>query len=269
MNIIKQSWEFMDEYDGERMLKKIERMGRTAYKSESRIAPKSFEKFIMTLVKSGHTSVLEHGVISIKIITSRAIANQIVRHRLASYTQESTRYCNYSNKKFGKQITVILPKWYYSLDLDKTIKELDSLKSLNISDPLVNQFSRWLWVMRQCEYTYFDLIKLGQKPGRARGVLPLDLKTELAMTANITEWRHILRARIKEDADPQIQEICLSILEGFEKTFPIIFNDVLMEKVVLDTMSKCKALVLVKKGNENGSNEIKEVDRTQLVETKE
>jgi len=247
MKIIKQSWSFLndfDDFDIDKILSRIEETGRTAYKTEEKITDESYEKFIRGLVKSGHFSVLEHGSLSIRIITNRAIANEIVRHRLVSYTQESTRYCNYSNEKFGNEITVILPSWFYSLEpIEETIKTIDDLPERRnpagrFLSNLEKQFERWIWAIRQTEYTYYDLLKLGQHPEQARGILPLDLKTELVMTANLTEWRHILKLRTAKDVHPQCRELFLSILQEFYNKLPIVFEDILIGKVVIQELEK-------------------------------
>lgn len=156
----------------------IEVCGRLCYKSEDRITHDTSEKFIAMLKKRGHVSVLEHAVATFHIVTDRGITHEIVRHRLASYSQESTRYCNYSKEKFGKEIAVVQPSWFH--------------------DPeRVTQRDTWVSAMQTAEHRYFDLISDGAPPEVARSVLPTCLKTEIAMTANLREWEHFLNLRLK------------------------------------------------------------------------
>ena len=226
MKVIKQSWTF-ESLPGN-VLEAIEKVGRTCYKTEEKIVPGTAEKFVKKIIESGHLSVIEHVNVSVRIITDRGVTHELVRHRLAAYSQESTRYCNYSQEKFGNEITVILPVWFYSLNVDETIEKLDTDSAAIIlpGNVIEEQFVRWLWAMRQCEYVYFDLLKLNQTPQEARAVLPNSLKTEIVVTANLREWRHILTLRISKAAHPQIRELMINILEGFKKDIPIIFDDI-------------------------------------------
>ena len=109
MKIIKPYIELEDKIDGQAILKKIERIGRTCYKSESNITDDSAERFIKNIIKNGHESVLEHVSITLRVICDRGVSHEIVRHRIASYSQESTRYCNYSKDNFNNELTFINP----------------------------------------------------------------------------------------------------------------------------------------------------------------
>ena len=109
MKIINPSVQLEDEIDGQRIMKKIERIGRVCYKSEGNITEDSAERFVKNLMNKNHESVLEHVNISVRVICDRGVSHEIVRHRIASYSQESTRYCNYSNDKFGNELTFIKP----------------------------------------------------------------------------------------------------------------------------------------------------------------
>jgi len=170
--------------------KQIERAGRTCYKSEDRITPDSAGRFVAMLRDSGHHAMLEHAAASFKIITDRGISHEIVRHRIASYAQESTRYCNYSKKKFGRECTFIQPP---DLSYGQTIA--------------------WRKACRNAEDTYFELLDAGCSPQIARAVLPNCLKTEIVMTANLREWRHFIKLRSSKAAHPQIQVIANLIKE--------------------------------------------------------
>ncbi|PIU99518.1 MAG: thymidylate synthase (FAD) [Candidatus Tagabacteria bacterium CG03_land_8_20_14_0_80_41_22] len=202
MKIIKPYFVIEDEIAGEKILKNLERYGRTAYKSEEKITSESAAKFIKAIIKSGHESVIEHEKITVRIICDRGITHEIVRHRLASYTQESTRYCDYS-KNSG--ITVIAPFFF----------ENDKKK-----------WAIWKAVMKVCEWGYNLLIKLGATPQEARGVLPNSLKAEIIITYNLREWRHFLKLRCSKKSHPQMREIAIPLLKEFQKRIPIIFDDI-------------------------------------------
>ena len=209
MKIIKAYFIIEDEIDGEAILKKIERAGRTAYKSEDRITPDSAREFVRKIIDMGHESVIEHEKITVRIICDRGVSHEIVRHRIASYTQESTRFCNYSKGKFGSEITVIEPCFW---DLSK---EADRKK-----------YEIWKRAMMEAEKAYMELIKLGAKPQEARSVLPNSLKTEIVMTANLREWRHFFKLRTSRRAHPQMREIAIPLLKEFKKRIPVVFDDI-------------------------------------------
>lgn len=201
MNIIKASVEFMEPVDGGAILRHLERCGRVCYKSEGKIADGNAAKFLRSLIQRGHESVLEHKSITVKFICDRGVSHEIVRHRIASYSQESTRYCNYG----GTGITVIAPSY-----LDR--------KSEAYED--------WEMAMRDAENAYMALLEAGHSPQEARAVLPNSLKTEVVMTANIREWRHFLRLRCSKAAHPQIREVALKLLEMMRQEMPVLFEDI-------------------------------------------
>lgn len=178
--------------------------GRTCYLSE----PKgSAEDFIRKRIKQGHESIIEHEKVTVRIICDRGISHELVRHRLSSFSQESTRYCNYSMDKFGSEITFIEPCFF-----EKGSKE----------------FLEWEWLCQKCEDTYFSLIDKGRTPQEARSVLPNSLKTELIMTCNLREWRHFFKLRalgLQGKPHPQMLEIAVPMLKDFQKLLPAIFSD--------------------------------------------
>lgn len=206
MKIIKQSWSFEDDIDGAAILAKLERAGRTCYKSEDRITEDSSKVFIKSIMTKNHESIMEHVNISVRIITDRGVSHEIVRHRLASYSQESTRYCNYSKDKFDNEITVIHP-----------------VDFIDNADP---GFFDWITAMKESEKFYFNMLKAGRTPQLARSVLPNSLKTELVMTANLREWRHFFKLRTSSAAHPQMRALAQSMLEGFREKIPIIFEEI-------------------------------------------
>lgn len=208
MKVIEPGFEFMEEIDGAQIIRKIERAGRVCYKSESNISDGSAEKFIRNIIKRGHESVLEHGSISVKIVCDRGVTHEIVRHRVASYSQESTRYCNYSAEKFGTEITVIKPCFWEETSTEYTI---------------------WKESMELLEKNYMALLAAGAKPEQARSILPNSLKTEIAVTMNIREWRHFFRLRTDKKAHPQMREIACRMLAAFQEKVPVLFEDIEIE----------------------------------------
>lgn len=205
MKIIEPYHQFLTPIDGQAILKHIESCGRICYKSEDKISEGSSEKFVAGIVRRGHEAVLEHFDITVKFVCDRGVSHEIVRHRMASYCQESTRYCNYSQDKFDNEITVIKP---FFLD---------------------ENAPGWLMWKRACktaETAYFDLLDFGCTPQEARAVLPNSLKTELVMTANLREWRHFLKLRTAKAAHPQMREVAIPLLEDFKARIPVIFDDI-------------------------------------------
>ena len=205
MKEIRPSFEIMDDIDGAKILQKLERCGRVCYKSEDKITEGSAEKFIGMILKSGHESVLEHEKLTVKFVCDRGVTHEIVRHRIASYSQESTRYCNYSKDKFGNELTFIRP-CFWADDSD--------------------EYAVWKQAMEDIEKTYVKLISLGAKPEEARSILPNSLKTEIVCTMNLREWRHFFRLRTAERAHPQIREISVALLDELKKRIPVIFDDI-------------------------------------------
>ena len=204
MRIIGTSFEIVGEVVPDEMLKNIERAGRVCYKSEERITDNSAGSFIKRIISSGHESVIEHEKITLKIICDRGVSHEIVRHRIASYSQESTRYCNYAHDKFGNELTFIKPLFW----------EEDS-----------EAFAIWKQQMQDIEDSYNKLIALGATPEQARSILPNSLKTEIVMTMNLRQWRNFLKMRTSIQAHPQMREISIPILNHFKELLPPVFGD--------------------------------------------
>lgn len=224
MKIIEPSVMLEDNINGEEILKKIERIGRVCYKSEGNIKEGSAKKFVSNLINRHHESVLEHVSISVRVICDRGVSHEIVRHRLASYSQESSRYCNYSNDKFGNELTFIKPCWFKNSvkDLNNFAKEPTYKKILLLSDGEVD----WIRVLKNIEYVYFISINdYKWTPEQARSVLPNSIKTEIVMTMNLREWRHFFNMRCDKAAHPQMQEVANMILDIFKLNIPIIFEE--------------------------------------------
>ena len=205
MRIIKPSFTYNEEYSGIEILKKIEKAGRICYKSENKLAEGTAEKFVENILKQGHESVLEHEKITVTIICDRGISHEIVRHRIASYSQESTRYCNYTGEKFGNELTFIKPCFW------------------NEEDP---KYQIWVKQMEDIEKNYNILIGMGASAQEARSILPNSLKTEIVVTMNIREWRHFFKLRCSSAAHPQMQEIAKILLQSFKKKVPVVFDDI-------------------------------------------
>ena len=205
MKIISPEYEIIEMSDSKEILKRIELCGRVCYKSENSISEDSAERFIRSIIKSGHESVIEHEKITIKIICDRGVSHEIVRHRIASYSQESTRYCNYSKEKFGSELTFIKPFFW---------------------DENSELYKIWIEQMQNIEKNYIKLISLGATPEQARSILPNSLKTELVVTMNLREWRHFFRMRASEHAHPQMREVVMPILNKMKELLPAVFEDI-------------------------------------------
>ena len=224
MKIINPSYQIEPDLDGMAMLRHIEKCGRICYKSEEKITDISAIDFVKNkIMKSGHHSVIEHRSFSVTFICNRGITHEQVRHRLVSYSQESTRYCNYSKDKFGNSVTFIKPIQVHDGLLgewDQPCDYEDNNLGLSHTDIL------WADSMFGCEFAYFELLEHGWKPQQARGVLPIDLKTEIAVTANLREWRHIFTLRTALPAHPQMRELMTPLLNECKELIPIIFDDI-------------------------------------------
>jgi thymidylate synthase (FAD) len=193
----------IESQDWKALLQKIEAKGRVCYKSEERITEDSVDAFIGSLQQRGHFSVLEHSLISVKFVVDRGVSHEIVRHRVASYSQESTRYCNYGNSDNG--ITVINP-FFFATGTDN--------------------YEYWLDAMKKAEEQYLVLLLSGASAQEARSVLPNSLKTELWMSANIREWLHFLTLRAAKTAHPQMRQVAIPLLHALKELLPPIFRNV-------------------------------------------
>lgn len=205
MRVIRPSVEILDKIDGQEILKKIELAGRVCYKSEGKATDESAEKFVAGLLKRGHESVIEHVSVTVRFIVDRGVSHEIVRHRIASYSQESTRYCNYANDQFNGEITVIKPLFF---------------------DEDTEGYKHWWQACKYAEDKYFQLLNYGCSPQEARTVLPNSLKTEVVMTANLREWRHFLKLRTGAGAHPQMVEVARLLLGLFKNSMPVLFDDI-------------------------------------------
>lgn len=206
MKIIEPSVELINAPDYKTLLTTIEAAGRTCYKSEDKITDGSAEKFVRGIIKRGHEAVIEHGSLSVRFTCDRGVSHEIVRHRLAAFCQESTRYCNYSKDGFGNEITVVRPSAF--TDGDSKV------------------YNCWKKACRHAEMTYFYLIDEGCTPQEARAVLPNSLKTEVVMTADMREWRHFLKMRHSPAAHPDMQVVAGILLNLLKLNYPVFFEDI-------------------------------------------
>lgn len=191
--------------DGVEIMKNIEKAGRTCYKSEANTED-SYKRFIKNCIKSGHESVIEHEKITVRLIVDRGVMWDITRHRLCNFSIESSRYCNYSKDKFGNEIKVIRP-FFFGKD--------DKIK-----------YDAWKNAMEQCEKSYFEILNNGGIPDHARMVLPASLATEICMTANIREWRHIFSLRCQKTVHPHVRQVMIPLLLCFKEKMPELFEDI-------------------------------------------
>lgn len=205
MKVISPSSEILGSINADVILRNIEQYGRVCYKSEGLITAGSAAPFIQRVIKSGHESVIEHEKITVKIICDRGVTHEIVRHRIASYSQESTRYCNYSQDKFGNELTFIKPCFWNEGS---------------------REYSIWVKQMQESEISYIALINAGASPEQARSILPNSLKTEIVVTMNLREWRHFFFLRTSSKAHPQMREIAIPLLKEMQELLPPVFGDI-------------------------------------------
>lgn len=222
MNSLKASYEVLSKVsDGAiEELKHIERIGRVCYKSEGMITEdgESAKKFVAMLIKRGHEAMIEHSSLSVKFTVDRGVSHELVRHRIASFAQESTRYVNYSLEKFGSEINVIDIK--DGIKLDRTMmKNLDGSEIVSIAH-------EWELAMEDAERHYLRMIELGATPQIARSVLPNSTKTEITITANYREWRNFFKLRVPETAHPQMREVTIPLLKELKTLIPVVFDDI-------------------------------------------
>lgn len=212
MKIIKAGYEILTPISegGIQELRHIEKIARVCYKSENLITEdgESAKKMVKMLIDRDHTAMIEHSMLAVKFIVDRGISHELVRHRIASFAQESTRYCNYSKDKFGKEITVIEPCFF---------------------SPLSDSYTFWKHAMESAEAHYFSLLDSGATPQEARSVLPNSTKTEITITANYREWRNFFKLRTAKAAHSQMREVTIPLLKELKEKLPIIFDDIEVE----------------------------------------
>jgi thymidylate synthase (FAD) len=212
MILVKPSFEVLTPLSPD-MLRLLELAGRVCYKSEDKITGESAGRFCKRIMASGHESVIEHVNVTVKFVIDRGVSHELVRHRLASYSQESTRYCNYGKQG---QLTFVIPPW-----VDLKPGDYGTLGTLSMK---LGPDRLWAVAVLDAEYKYIRLLKLGWQPQQARSVLPNSLKTEIVMTANLREWKHVFKLRCSKAAHPQMQEIMIPLRDEFACILPEIFE---------------------------------------------
>lgn len=221
MNILDSGFEILTHISegGIEELKHIEKIGRVCYKSEGNITEdgESAKKFVKMLINRGHEAMIEHSSLSVKFVVDRGISHELVRHRIASFAQESTRYVNYSLDKFGNEINVIDIR--NGIILDNKMKNKDA-RTIEL---IINE---WLLAMEDAERHYMKMIELGATPQIARSVLPNSTKTEITITADYREWRNFFKLRVPNTAHPQMREVTIPLLNELKSRLPIIFDDI-------------------------------------------
>ena len=221
MNILKAGFEILTPISegGIEELKHIEKIGRVCYKSEGKITEngESAKKFVKMLIDRGHEAMIEHSSLSVKFVVDRGVSHELVRHRIASFAQESTRYVNYSLEKFGNEINVI--DIHDGINLDNKMKNMDS-------DTILAIMNEWCLAMEDAEKHYMKMIELGATPQIARSVLPNSTKTEITITANYREWRNFFKLRVPNTAHPQMREVTIPLLKELKRRLSIIFDDI-------------------------------------------
>lgn len=214
MRIIEPGYEIIrpartDEAARMEILSAIEDAARTCYKSAAKNqSPEATAKFVRNLVSAGHEAMIEHVGMTVRFCIDRGVSHEIVRHRVASYAQESTRYCSYNKEKFGSEITVVRPVAF---------------------EPGSEAYAVWKQACEACEKAYFALLENGVAPEFARDVLPTSLKTEIVVTMNLREWRHFFRLRAAGTTGrphPQMRQVAQPLLEEMQRFLPEIFGDI-------------------------------------------
>lgn len=228
MRLIKPKVEILDQIDGEQIINRIAIVARTCYKSEDLSTHDKDLALVKRLIESKHEAMLEFVDITVKFTCDRITSQSIVRHRMASFAQESTRYCNYSKDRFNNELTFIIPSWLNIPEGDYSYWDGDwvDMNKLKIQLPADEKAtSSWLFAMNHADTTYRILTNKGWTAEKARMVLPMSIKTEINMKANLREWRHFFKLRCHSTAHPDIRVLALDLLKQMHKQIPVIFDD--------------------------------------------
>lgn len=224
--------EFPDKENAIRMMRTIESAARTCYKSEDKITDESYKPFVRKIVHVfKHESTIEHGAITVRFVTDRGVTHEMVRHRLAAFSQESTRYVDYSGSSKCGDCQFIIPLWLkdnlpegqWFWDDEKLVLH-DAAGAVH--DTKSVPANEWLFAMQTAAKQYGVLRMQNWSPQQARSVLPNSTKTEIVVTANPREWRHILKMRTSPQAHPQIREVMIPVLAELTELMPELFDDI-------------------------------------------
>ena len=221
MRKIKANYKILTEISdgGIRELQHIEQIGRVCYKSEDSITAdgESAKKFVTMLIRNGHEAMIEHSFLSVKFTVDRGVSHELVRHRIASFAQESTRYCNYAKDKFGAECAFI--------DLEPGIMLDNKMKKMS-GEEIALVMAEWTSAMEDAERHYMKMLELGATPQIARSVLPNSTKTEITVSANYREWRNFFKLRTPITAHPQMREVTIPLLQELKEKIPVMFDDI-------------------------------------------
>ncbi len=196
---------YVENYDGKKIMHRIERACRTCYRSENLITEESYKTLLKNCLNRGHESILEHEKISIRMICDIGVYKDLTRHRFASFSIESTRYCNYGKDKYDNQIKFIKPAH---------IEEGTQIYDL------------WKKSLEQIEENYVKMSEIGAKPDQLRMILPHSTAAEVNMTCNIREWRHVLSLRCAKMTHPTIRQLLIPLLLKFKQDMPELFENI-------------------------------------------
>ena len=229
----------VEDYNSQKILKNIERACRTCYRSENLITEDSYKKLLKNCINRGHESILEHEKITVRMICDIGVYKDLTRHRFASFSIESTRYCNYEKDKFNNEIKFIKPIFWkgdeelFNADINSVFmfstgdgKEITNNIDYIQNHKDVNKTYIWYMTMKQIEQSYMEMSKLGCTPDEMRMILPHSTAAEVTMTCNIREWKHVLDLRTKKMAHPAIRQILIPLLLKFKQDMPEIFDDI-------------------------------------------
>ncbi len=197
-------WIKVENFDGVKIMKRIERACRTCYRSEDKISDESYKNLLTNCLNRGHESVLEHEKITVRIYSDIGTYKDLTRHRFASFSVESTRYCSYNKDKYGNEIAVVNPVYME----DKEV------------------FETWKKAIEDMEKAYMKMKELGASTDMCREILPHSTAAEYTMTANIREWKHILELRTTNHVHPAIRQVLIPLLLLFKEQMPEIFGDI-------------------------------------------
>lgn len=229
MRLIKPKVEILSRIDGVQVIADITTVARTCYKSEDVRTKEKDKALVKRLIESKHEAMLEFVDVTVKFTTSIGITREIIRHRLSSFANESTRYCNYNKDKFNSEITFIIPSYLDIPEGNYTYWDGDwvDMNKMKIQLPAddKNTVSNWLFALNHAETTYQILSNKGWKAEQAREVLPMSTKSELCMKANLREWRHFFSLRCSTAAHPDIRVLALDLLKQMHEKIPVIFDD--------------------------------------------
>lgn len=216
MKMLAPKFEIITHIDGMQILKNIESIGRTCYKSEDKITDNSCIGFVQRLMQRHHEAMIEHINVSVRVFCDRGVSHEIVRHRIASYAQESTRYCNYRQEKYGGDVTYIDIRGGMEMDSQVGTLPIEKFNAI---------YAEWMRACQDAEVHYIRMIELGATPQVARSVLNNSTKTEIVITMNLREWRAFFKLRTASAAHPQMREIAIPLLQAFKDRIPVIFDD--------------------------------------------